>query len=791
MAENMTALNRKTIRDLMQMKGQAAAIAMVIACGEATFVMSLSVLQSLIYTQHTYYDRYRFADVFAQLKRAPKALEARLSEISGVAEVQTRVVVDVNLLVPGMEEPAVGRLISVPRGGVMNLNSVYLKAGRLIDPERSGEAMVSESFALAHNLFLGDQVAAIINGRHDTLTIVGLTLSPEYVYQIRPGEILPDDRRFGVLWMSEVDLAPAFNMDGAFNDVALTLAPGAVEAEVITRVDALLARYGSLGAYGRSDHTSHRFIENEINELQGMSLIVPTIFLSVAAFLLNVVISRVVSAQREQIAALKAFGYFQREIGRHYLKLVLLIAIGGASLGALVGAWLGHGLTQMYTQFFHFPIFHFRLDLWVIALALVISCAAAIGGTMFALRRAASLPPAEAMRPEPPAMYRPTFIERLGLQRLFSPAARMILRQLERRPVKSCFTCLGIAMAAAVLVLGSFMLDAINYVMHLNFEVSQRQTMTVNFVEPRSHRAINELRSMPGVMDAEPFRSLAVRLTAGHLSRRVGVLGLPAQRQMFRLIDLQGERANVPAHGILLSTKLAELLRVKVGDSIVMEVLQESKPIREVQVAGTIDDFAGTSAYMSDRAVNRLMREQNTVSGAYLRVDPIAQAAVYQELKNTPQVAGVTVTASALESFQRTVAENILRMRSFNIGFACIIAFGVVYNSMRISLAERSRDLATLRVIGFTRGEISMILLGELAVLTFVAIPIGLVIGYGFAALTSMAYNTELFRIPLIVNHSTFAFAAITVLIAATISGYIVRRRIDHLDLVAVLKTRE
>lgn len=787
----MTALNRKLLRDLLHMKGQALAIALVIACGVATFVMSLSVLQSLIYTQQAYYARYRFAEIFAHVKRAPNSLADRIAEIPGVSEVQTRVVVDVTLSVEDMDEPAIGRLISVPRDGSMNLNQVYLRSGRHIDPTRPGEALVSESFALAHNLNSGDKVAAIINGRYEDLTIVGLALSPEYIYQIRPGEILPDDRRFGIFWVSYDQLAPAFNMDGAINDVALTLTPGGSEPQVIARLDQMLERYGSLGAYGRDDHSSHRFINNEINELKGMSLIVPTIFLSVAAFLLNVVISRVVATQREQIAALKAFGYTRREIELHYLKLVLGITFIGIVLGIGAGAWLGRSLTQAYTQFFHFPIFSYHLEAWVIVLAVVISCIAAVGGTLFSLRRAARLPPAEAMRPEPPANYRPTTIERIGLQKLFTPAARMILRQLERRPIKSAFTCLGIAMAAAVLVLGSFMLDAINYVMDLNFQTSQRQTMTVNFVEPRGHRAVNELRALPGVMHAEPFRAISVRLRAAHVSRRVGVLGLPHQRELYRLFDLHGVPANLPPDGMLVSTKLAELLQISTGDWITMEVLQETRPVRQVQVTATIDDFAGTSAYMSLDAINRLMREQSTVSGAYLRVDPNSQQEVYRKLKHTPHVAGVTVTSAALESFRQTIAENILRMRSINIIFASIIAFGVVYNSMRISLAERSRDLATLRVIGFTRAEVSMILLGELAVLTLIAIPFGLLLGYGFAALTSLAYNTELFRIPLVVERTTFAFATTVVLIAAAVSGLIVRRRIDQLNLVAVLKTRD
>lgn len=787
----MRALDRKLLRDLAQMKGQALAITLVMACGVATFVMALSTLHSLQYTQSTYYERYRFADVFGHVKRAPNQLAERIAEIPGVGRVQTRVVVDVTLDVPGLAEPATGRLISIPDYRAPGLNDLHLRSGRHVEPGRPGEALVSEAFAEAQGIGPGGRIKAVVNGRHLELKVVGVALSPEYIYAIRPGEIMPDDRRFGIFWMSYRELAPAFDMDGAFNDVALALTPGASEPEVVRRLDRLLDPYGGAGAYGRSEQMSNKFVTNEFSQLRAMATVAPTIFLSVAAFLLNVVLSRIISTQREQIALLRAFGYTRGAIAGHYLKLVLLLVAAGSVLGTAVGAYLGSGMTELYTQFFRFPSFDYRLDAQVVALAVLVATGAAVLGTVGAVRRAATLPPAEAMRPEPPAKFRRTLLERLGLARLLSPAMRMVLRNLERHWFKSLLTVFGIALATAVLVLGSFVQDVTDYVLDFQFFMVQRQDVTISFVEPQPPEAVYEVRQLPGVIHAEPFRSVPVRLRAGHRTRRLGIMGIIPDARLYRLLDTKERPVPLPPEGLVVSDKLADLLGVNVGDQVTVEVLEGERPVRSVVVAALFSDFTEASAYMNIGALNRMLREGDRVSGAFAAADAAKREELYTTLKRMPKVAGVSVKSATLKSFAQLLEENLLRMRAINTIFAVIIAFGVVYNSARIALAERSRELATLRVMGFTRGEISAILLGELGALTFLAVPLGLLVGYGMAAGATVALETETQRFPLVVTPATYGFAAAVTLIAATVSAMVVRRRLDRLDLVAVLKSRE
>lgn len=787
----MTALNRKLLRDLWRTRGQAFAIAAVVACGVATFVMSLSTLSSLHRTRSAYYERYRFAEVFAHLKRAPASLAERIAEIPGVAQVQTRVVAPATLDVPFFAEPIAGRLISIPDQVPLALNLHYLREGRSLEP-RAGEILVSDGFARAHGLKPGDALRAVLNGRFQQFRIAGVALSPEYVYQIREGELLPDDRRFGVLWVGEADLAAAFDMEGAFNDVALTLEPDAIEQDVIARLDQLLDPYGGLGAYGRDDQPSHRFVSNELKELRGMALVVPTIFLIVAAFLLHVSMSRLVAVQREQIAALRSFGYTRLEVGSHYLKYTAAIVAAGAVVGILVGGRLGYGVTELYTKFFHFPLLLFRLDPLVVASAIFLSAIASFAGASVAVAAAARLPPAEAMRPVAPARFRATILERLGFQRFAPPLVRMLLRNVARQPVRSTLTLVGMTLAVAVLILGNFAVDAVDEAMDAQFSFAQRQDLTVSMTDPANYRLLSDAVHLPGVHSAEPFRSVPVRLRFGHRSRRLGLMGLQQDARLFRVVDVNRRELVAPQFGLVLSQKLAEVLAVEVGDSVVVEVLEGRRPVRDVQVVGLIDDFSGIAAYAALHTVNSLMDEGKVVSGAFLAADAALMDALYAELKQAPRVAGVSVKGTALATFRKTIAENLLRMRLYNVLFASAIAVGVVYNAARIALSERSRELATLRVIGFTRGEISIVLLGELALLTVMAIPLGFAVGTGLArVVVELAYDTELFRIPLVVSRSTYGFAAAVVLAAAAGSALTVRRLLDKLDLIAVLKSKE
>lgn len=789
----LSALNRKLLRDLWHLRGQVLAAALVVACGVAVFLTFRGLSEMLEEARDGYYRQYRFADLFAQVKRAPLSLADAIAEIPGVAAVDTAVSLEVTLDVPGLAEPATAQLISVPDRGRPLLNDLHLARGSWLSPGARDEVLVNGAFAKANGLVPGSVIGAVINGRWQRLKVAGIADSPEFIYVLRPASGLPDDRRYGILWMGREAVAHAYDMDGAFNRLNVALARGASEPGVLAQVDRLLAPHGSFGAHGREEQISAKTIADELTQLRVNGGVVASIFLGVAAFIINIVLARLISTQRDQVAVLKAFGYGNAAIGTHYLGFALVTVALGTLLGLPLALWFGTELEGIYRNFFHFPALAWRVSAPALAASAGASLLAAAAGAFAATRRAVRLAPAEAMRPEPPARFRPGWIERAGFQRWLSISERMIIRNLERRPWKAALSILGIALATAILVVGRYGIDALEHIIDLQFRVAQRDDIFIDYAEALSAGARFEAARLPGVVDAEPFRFTPVRLRFGHRQRRTGIMGLAPESRLRALVDIEYRRVPLPPEGLVLSAKLARRLGARPGDAIEVELLERGLVRRLVPLAGVVDDPVGVGAYMALPALHRLLREGESVSGALLAVDPRQRDALYAELKRLPLVRGVSVKEASLANFRDVIAKSLTVQTVVNVIFACVIAFGVVYNSVRVALSERGNELASLRVLGFTRREVGAMLLGEQALLTLAAIPLGFALGYGICAALVEALNAqqETFRLPLVLSPRTFAFAFVVIAAAAAASGLLVWGRLRRLDLVAVLKTRE
>lgn len=781
----MKALDRKLLRDLSRMKGQVLTIALVVACGVATFLTFIGAYRSLEWARDSFYADTRFADVFAVCVRAPVALERDLTQIPGVAQVDTRISTEATLDMPNVDEPIRGHLVSVSSG----LNTPLVRLGRTIDgPE---EALVAEAFAKAHGLRPGDALHAVIEGRRRTFRVVGLALSPEYVFAIAPGSVTFDDRRYGVVWVDRSALAAAVGKEGAFDDVTLRLAPGASERAVLAAVDALLKPYGGIGAVARIDQLSNHFVAQELGELRTWATMLPAIFVGVAAFLLNVVLSRLVGTQREQIAALKAFGYTNLRVALHYLELIGVVVVLGSIVGTLLGWFLGAGMTEEYTKYFRLPGLSYRLEGSMVLLGCGITLGAAVVGGIGAVRMAVRLTPAEAMRPPSPARYHRSLLEVMGLSGLLSNVGRIVVRNVGRRPLRAFASVVGIAFSTAIVVDGLFFGDMLDTLIDHQFGRVIREDVTVTFREAIDPSALGELRHVPGVLRVEGQRVVPVTLRAGHRDKRLALFGMPDGLELRRVLSRDGRDVAVPRDGLLLSTSLAEVLGVQIGDRVEVEVLEGARVVRTAEVTALVDEMVGLNAYMRSDALHRLLGEQEKVSNAMLGVDPRAMAEVTAVLKTKPAVAGVTTHASILESFASMTGSWMLLMSSILSFFAATIAFGVVYNTARINLAERERELASLRVLGFTIGEITTIFGGELAALVLAGIPVGFVLGRGIAWVISHATRSEGYHFPLIITGQTLSIAGLVVLASGVLSALIVRRKLDRLDLVGVLKTRD
>lgn len=787
----MRALQRKLWRELWTTKWQALAIVLVMMAGMSTMTMSISTLLSLEETRSQFYFDTRFADLFIHLKRAPTSALARVREIPGVSGLEGRVAVSATIDIPGLSEPATARVLSIPDRRESEVSRLYLRSGRMLEPNERDGVLVSEAFASAHELKSGDEIKIVLNGRERKLRVVGVALSPEFVYSVRPGELLPDDKLFGILWMSHEQLSAAFDLKGAFNDLAVKLMPGANEAAIKERLDELLAPYGGTNSYGRDQQPSHRFLNNELIQLRTMAVLPPTIFLSVTIFLLNMVLARQVATQREQIAAMRAFGLEKSEIAIHFLSFAMFIGFCGAILGTIAGGMLGKYLTILYTQFFRFPVLHYELD-WRLVLMLTLGALGIVAaGVWSTVWGAAGEPPAQAMQPEAPPKYRPSIVESLGIQKFLPVSLRMVIRHLERRPFRSLLSSIGISFSMAILVMGNFMQDALDHVLSFQFYDAQRYDLMISFVEPLSSRSIDDLKQLTGVQVVEPFRVVPTEMIHSQFKRRIELMGLPEKCQLMRVVDDKQGEIRLPREGLIVSKRLAEVLHCEIGDQVEIQILEGTRRKVNLPIVGTVEDYFDLRAYLHFDTLRTLLREEVTLSGALLAIDEKHEDQLYRELKKAPLVGGVNIKRAAIESYEKTLAENLLRMKFFNVLFASIVAFGVVYNCARISLAERSRELATMRVLGFTRAETSTVLLGELAILVLIALPIGSLLGYGLAKLVTSGLDTEVHRFPLIVQARTYAFAAVVVVIATLFSSLVVRKRMDHFDLVSVLKVRE
>ncbi len=786
----MKALDRKLLRDLKAISAQALTIALVVAAGMAGFVGSLSTVESLSVGRDRYYAASRLADVFSYAKRAPERVASQMLELPGVAEVQTSLVFGAQIDLPGVAQPLTGRMVGAdPAEWSAGLNRLSLRTGRW-PAAGSSEVLVSEAFAQVRKLGPGDAVFALLNGRRERLPIVGIALSPEYIFAAAAGGA-PDDTSFGVFWIDRTRLEAAFDMEGAFNTVSLKLRPGASVDATIEEVDRRLRPYGSRGAFDREEQPSHKAVSQEIREQRVFGIILPTIFLAVAVFILNVVLDRQVTTQRDQIAALKALGYENGTIRLHYLKLAALVVIAGIALGVGVGDWLGRYLTRMYSDFFRFPTFYYLSAPWTIAAGSLAFLLAALAGAWSGVRRLVSLTPAEAMRPPAPHTYRPLLIERAGLGRQVGPQARMILRNLERRSARALLTTVGIASAVAILIGGTWWRDALDYVLDVQFAGAQPGDVYLGFIDPVGARVRSELAQLPGVVRAETRRSVAVRIHAGHRSYRTSLTGIDDEAQLWRLLDPQAGPIRAPAGGVLVTDRLADILGIVPGDTVRVEFLEGRQREPELRVAGLSRELFGLGAYMEASALDRLAGEGDVVNSGALFIDRTQRDDLFAALKRMPKAAGVFVKSALIDYFRSTSARNILFFTTVLTVFAAAIAVGVVYNSARIALAERAWELATLRVLGFSHREVAVLLLGELAIELALAIPLGFLGGYHLADLMLSLMSSESFRIPPVILPRTYAYAGLAMLGAGALSAWLVQRRLAGLDLIAVLKTRE
>jgi putative ABC transport system permease protein len=787
----VSLLDRKLLRDLAALPGRVVTIAALVAVGVGVFVAAISTYDSLQSARDRFYAESRFPQIFVTLKRAPLSVARRIADIPGVAASEARIVRDVIVDWPPSRLPVSARVVSLAHAGEETLAALRVASGVAPESGDARTAIVNEAFAAANGLVAGDRLRVLLNGKLETFKISGTAQSAEYVYAVKPGSPIPDDRTFAVLWVDRAAAEAAFGMSGAFNDVVVALAPKADAKRVMADLDRLLEPYGSTGAIERRDQTSNRFLEDELNQQRVMSTTIPLVFFAIAAFILNVALGRLVSAQREQIAALKALGFPTFPLAAHFLKLVAVIVLIGWALGLLVGYGFGQSMMASYHEFLRLPGLRFAITPWSALASGAVSLAAATIGALNGVANVVALTPAEAMRPPAPRAYHALWSGGGAGRRVLAPRWMMIARNVLGRPLRSALSIVAVAFAVPMVALGLFWRDAIDRMTDVQFSLVERGNVAVTFAEPRDRAIISDLEREPGVLAAEGLRTVPVRLTAAQHEVLTQLIGLPAAPELRQPHDVNLRPVAVSPDGLTLSQRLAERLGVAAGDSVAVQALEGRRRQWNAPVSATVEEPLGMASYMNLGALNRLTGEGDVVSGASVATEPGSALNFAERLKSLPTVSAVAVKSLSLASFLDKIAGLVFVTAGILTAFAVVIAVGVVYNGASISLQERARELASLRVLGFSRAEVANVLFGQFAIELAAGVPTGLVLSRLLVGLIARFHSNESFQIPAVIEPRTYATAAIVVIAAAAASAYAVRRRIDRLDLVAVLKTRD
>jgi putative ABC transport system permease protein len=790
----LAVLDRKLLRDLWKSKGQVLAVSAVILCGIASFVSVSSAYRNLKLTRDTYYRQYRLADFWINFERAPNTAVFRIEAIPGVRQARGRIVQDVNLDLEGDDEPKIGRIVSMPDRPRTVLNDIHLTAGRYFSGDALDEVILSDRFAKANRLTIGDRIRATINTRKETLRIVGTALSPEYVYMIRNGqEFLPNDKGFAVLFVKETFAEMILDMREACNEIVGTVDDARRLDVILDQAEKALEPFGVFAKIKRADQISNQFLSNEIKGLGVSAKITPNIFLGVAAMILAILLSRMVKRERTEIGLLKAYGYDNISIMSHYLKFALTVAIAGWIGGVLAGNWLSYYMIRLYQEFFQFPLLAHRNYAGVIGFGLATALLSGAFGASFAVWRVLHISPAQSMQPEAPRLGGAILIERIAwLWRRVSFSWKMILRNMARYKVRAALTILGVTIATAILLFGRFMGDTVDRLMDHQFREMQRQDMKVTFEAERGKAAAYDLARLEYVERVEPLFEYPFEIRHGWRKKELLITGFEPGARLLRLRNEQGEPLDVSRDGLILTQRTMAELDLRPGDAVEIKPLMgKVRKSRTVVVRPAVSQYLGMAAYMNIEQLSRLADESLAMNGALLRVDRGRERALSRKLKDVPAVGAVVIKHEMLKAFEKTLARNMQVMNTIMLVFAGVIAFAIIYNSTSITIVERNRELASLRVLGFTREEVGRIVFRENWLLSIFGVFFGIPLGLVLCRVIIVFYNNDLYQLPFYIRSTTFLWTAASIAVFVLIANWTSRRRISGLDMVEVLKSRQ
>ncbi len=792
----MSVLDRKLGRELRTNWLMIGAIVGIVAVGVACLVAMGSAYFNLGEAQKRYYAQCRMADFSVELKKVPLAELAPLAELPGVTEIRPRIQFSATVDLPGAVAPLNGLVLSLPDRRGPTINDIMLRQGDYFTDVRKNEVIVNEAFARHHGLKPGQWIHLVLNNRRQELFIVGTAISSEFVFLLAPGAITPDPEHFGVFYLKQTYAEDVFDFDGAANQLLGRLAPEVRDRPgvILRRIEDRLASHGVFSTTPLADQASNKYVTQEIAGLKGAGMVLPVIFLSVAALVLNVLLSRLAEQQRTTVGTLKALGYSDLQVFAHFLKFALAVGIAGGLLGCGLGYWMAYGMTVIYRRFFEFPELNNHFYPGLHSVGMMVSIACAVVGSLHGTRAVLKLKPAEAMRPKPPKRGGAVLLERIGwLWRRLSSGWRMVLRGILRNRLRTTAGLFAAAMGASILVCGFMMTEATVYLIDFQFKWLLRSDIDLTFKDERGTDALLEAARLPGVDRAEPLLNVGCTFYNGSHRKKGGITGLASDATLTVPRDIDANPIRIPTAGLAMSRKLAEMLHLKRGDMVSFRPVSGLRQLHSAPVVAISDSYLGTAVYTDIRYLSRLIGEELALTGVQLATDhdPAHTAALYRELKQMPALQAVNTRADMIRNLEKTFIDMMWISIAFLVLFAGIIFFGSILNSSLVSLTEREREIATLRVLGYGPWQIGSLLLRESLIVTLLGTVLGMPVGYGLSVLASMANDTEMFRLPVVSSAGTWISTLVAAVIFALVAHLAVQLIVHRMDWLEALKAKE
>ncbi|MFW6189776.1 MAG: FtsX-like permease family protein [Planctomycetota bacterium] len=787
------ALHRKLWRDVRRHWAEFLAAAAVILCATCVYVSLRTVYVSLVASRDAYYSRYNFPEFWIHLEKAPQSALKDVDEIDGVWRVRGRIVEDVPLEVEGNEGAVVGRFISMSEHRRDMMSDIHLVTGSYFPGAAAEEVIVNRRFCEANDLRVGDTFQATINERKETLRIVGTAYSPEYVYTVRTvQQFAPTDRDFAIIFARESFVEDAFDMTNAFNNVIGLLRPGADVDRVLDRAEEALDEYGVYVNYGRGDQVSNRFLLEELKGVRTSARIIPGLFLIVAAIVVHIIVRRMTEQQRTQIGLMCALGYSKPRVVAHYVSYALVIALLGTAGGVVAGYLLAGQWVQVYNRFFRFPALRVVLDPRAVLIALALSAGMCGVGAARSAWKVLRIDPAVAIRPAPPQGSRSFHGGPLaGLWRRLPLIWRITLRNCLRARSRALFSVFGVAVAMMMLVVGVSMNDFFEWIMDYQFGTVDRSDARVDFAVEEPEAAALEIAKLDGVHRAEGILQVAGELRNGWRKKYVALMGLPRQSRLYRVFDTDGNRIPLPKDGLLVPKRVAEMMHLSRGDTVMLDPYLKDKDERPAVVRGVVEQYIGLELYADREYLARLLRDGPLVNGAVCSLDRGRTEAVMGRMDDLPGISAVSSTRRILSNFREQVKGLMNVAILIQTVAAAIIAFAVIYNATAVSIAEQERDLACMASLGYEREDVARIATNDIMPLGIIGIIIGAPAAYAACLGIARAYETELYKLPVVIYPQTYLRAAVLVLVFLLLARWVSKRRVHGIDIVRRLKTRE